>query len=103
MNTMTHTIESVSFTLAQGATTETLLEASPAITTFLKTCDGFISRRLSSDDSGNWLEYIEWESNQAAKSAMELAQKNASLAPYMQAIDIQNAKMAHGELHVSDT
>ncbi|MCF6326370.1 MAG: hypothetical protein L3J21_03645 [Devosiaceae bacterium] len=54
-------IEVVTFKLNKGVSEYEFLKAVSASSEFIKTLDGFILRRLSCDDGGNWLEHVEWE------------------------------------------
>ena len=96
-----HVIEVVTFKLADGVSEAEFLKTVPASNDFLNTRDGFISRRLSRDDQGTWMEHIEWETLAAATAASEAFMNQASLKPLMQAIDGANAKMSHNQLMIS--
>ncbi len=94
-------IETVEFKLASGISDEDFIKTSPPLSDFLKSCDGFIRRRLSKGEDGCWLEHVEWETLVAAKAASELFMKQETLAPYMQSIDMQSVKMQHQQLVIS--
>jgi len=96
-----HVIEIVTFKLADGVSEAEFLKTVPASNDFLNTMDGFVSRRLSRDDEGTWMEHIEWKTLAAATTASEAFMKQASLKPMMQAIDGANAKMSHNQLMIS--
>ncbi len=96
-----HVIEIVKFKLAAGVSPESFLASVSASNTFVKSCKGFISRRLSHNEDGSWLEHIEWETMGDAQAASEALMAEASCQPMMAAIDIQSVKMSHNQLKIS--
>ncbi len=64
-----HTIETVALKLNEGVSRESFVEAAEAINDFVAKRDGFVSRRLSCNDDGLWIEHIEWATHEAAMSA----------------------------------
>lgn len=96
-----HIVEVVSFKLNDGVSETDFLKTIPPTSKFIMSLDGFISRRLSCDDSGTWLEHVEWENMDKAKAASDAFMKEEGLMPMMQAIDEKSIKMAHNRLMVS--
>lgn len=96
-----HIIEVVSFKLADGVSDADFLKTVPASNVFLQSREGFIARRLSKAEDGTWLEHIEWETLQAAKTASDAFMQEESLKPMMQTIDGANATMGHNTLMIS--
>ncbi|MEQ3746827.1 MAG: hypothetical protein ABNH53_11415 [Henriciella sp.] len=95
------TIEIVSFKLNDGVIDEDFIAAAHAITDFAKSCDGFITRNLSKNDDGSWVDYIEWASLDAAKAASEKNNQQESLGPVMSILDGSTVKMQHNTLEIS--
>ncbi len=96
-----HTIETVTFKLNSGVSRAEFVEAAQAINDFASKRDGFISRRLSCDDDGLWIEHIEWATLEAAKSAAAEIGNEPSLLPCMQAIDGSSVKLHHTTLEIA--
>ena len=96
-----HVIELVTFKLAPGVSKEEFLKTVPPSNEFLEGCTGFISRRLSCNEDGTWVEHVEWDSMAAAKAASDAFMITQSLKPMMQAIDGKNAIMRHNQLMIS--
>lgn len=97
----THTIETVTFMLASGVSKAAFLKTVPASTAFIQSRPGFISRRLSSNDDGSWIEHIEWASLDDAQSASQALMSDATVVPFMQCIDGKNATVKHSQLEIS--
>lgn len=96
-----HVIEVVAFKLNNGASEGDFLKTIPATAQFLDRMDGFIARRLSCDNEGNWLEHVEWESLAKAEMASKAFMKEESAMPMMQFIDKDSVKLSHNRLLVS--
>ncbi len=94
-------IEIVTFKLTKDVNEEDFLKTIPASNDFIKSCDGFISRRLSCNDENIWLEHVEWESLEAAMAASKVFMKVDKLMPMMQAIDKESVTMSHNRLLIS--
>ncbi|MEM8863091.1 MAG: hypothetical protein AAGD96_32675, partial [Chloroflexota bacterium] len=62
-------LEVVVFKLAEGVSDEAFLQAAQGIEAWLETKPGFISRRLSNDGQGSWLDLVEWKSMEEAQTA----------------------------------
>jgi hypothetical protein len=96
-----HTIETVTFKLNKGVSREAFVEAAQAISVFASNRDGFISRRLSCNDDGLWIEHIEWETLDAAKSAAAEIGNDPTLGSCMQMIDGPSVELNHTTLEIS--
>lgn len=67
---MTDTVtECVTFALAEGYAREDFLKASEGISRFAKAQPGFISRTLLETEDGGFIDWVKWESMDAAKAA----------------------------------
>ena len=64
-------------------------------------CTGFISRRLSCNADGLWIEHIEWQDMDAAKGAAAGIGAPEGNRPFLSAIDGPSVTMSHTELKVS--
>jgi hypothetical protein len=96
-----HTIEIVSFKLVKGADDANFLIAVEATNTFLKTQNGFVARRMSRDESGTYIDHVEWASLEDAKAALEKSMQQADLLPFIQMIEPTSMNMQHNALLVS--
>jgi hypothetical protein len=95
------TIEIVSFRLVNETSEQDFLKAIEATNNFLKSQKGFISRRLSKDDAGNFFDHVEWATLDDAKVAMESSMQKPELLPFLQMIDPASIKLFHNKLMVS--
>lgn len=94
-------IEIVTFKLTEQAHTEAFLATIPASNDFIKSCKGFISRRLSRNDDGSWLEHIEWENMHDAKAASEAFFMDDSCKAMMPFFDEASIKATHNKLLIT--
>ena len=92
-------IEIVTFKLADGVSEAAFLETVPASNDYIKTCPGFLARRLSKSADGTWYDHLEWASLEAAYAAARGFETEPRLAPFVQAIDFTSTKMHHNVLH----
>lgn len=88
-------IEIVSFKLAAGVSDEAFSKHTDVVNAYISRRKGFISRRLSRAADGSYLDHVTWESLGDATAAMESSMKEASLAPFMQSIDMATVKVDH--------
>lgn len=96
-----HTIETVTFKLNEGVSCEAFVEAAQAINDFVSKREGFVSRRLSCNGDGLWIEHIEWKTLEDAKSAAAEIGNEPTLAPCMEAIDGPSVKLHHTTLEIT--
>ncbi len=98
---ITRTIELVTFKLAEGADEAAFLNHAETANRFLGTCQGFVSRRLSKCEDGDWVEHVEWESLAAAEEAARKFMEEDSLKPMLAAIDPASVTMRHNTLKLA--
>lgn len=96
-----HTIETVTFNLASNTSKEDFLKTLPLSSQFMTAQPGFVSRRLSCNDAGQWIEQIEWVTLKDAQSASDAIMKDETIMPFMHCIDGPNATVQHTQLEVS--
>jgi hypothetical protein len=94
-------IEIVSFKLVKGAEDAAFLKAVEATNTFLKSQKGFVARRMSRDETGTYIDHVEWATLDNAKAAVELSMQQPDLVPFLQMIDPNSMSMRHNALVVS--
>jgi hypothetical protein len=91
-------LELVLFKLKDGATPDDLLATVDAVTDWIKTQPGFVSRDLTySAAEDQWIDVVWWESLEAAESAAAAATTSESCAPMFGLIDMDSTVMLHGE------
>jgi hypothetical protein len=91
-------LELVVFRLLEGVTREQLLGAVDAVSGWISTQPGFVSRELCCDAEGDrWIEVVWWETLEDAHRAAELAMRSESCAPMFALIDMESVLMVHGE------
>lgn len=96
-----HVIETVSFKLNEGVSREDFAEAARAMSSFVKSQPGFVARRLSCSEDGEWIEHIEWEDMEAAKAAAAKIGGVDGNKPFLSAINGPTVTMRHTELELA--
>jgi hypothetical protein len=96
-----HIIEIITFRLAAGQSEKNFLSSCDAATRFLRTCKGFISRRLSRSTAGVYMDHVTWASLADAESAMDAAMREPSLSAFIGAIDPASMMLEHQPVLVS--
>lgn len=56
---------------------------------------GFVSRRISRNEQGLWLDFLEWETMEQARSASATILKMPAAAEAFQIIDMSTLQMFH--------
>lgn len=92
------TIEIVTFKLASGIDQATFLTHAEAASRFLAACPGFLGRRLSRGEGGDWTDHVEWETFDQAQEAARMFMEAKDLKSFMAAIDPGSVKMQHNTL-----
>ena len=95
------TIESVVFRLEEGISKEHFLETVAGSTEFVRSQPGFVSRRLSCSDDGTWIEHIEWETLDHARSAAAAIWQAEVVQPFLKCISGPSITLRHAELQVA--
>ena len=88
-------LEVVVFKLAEGVSDEAFVQAAQEIETWLKTKSGFISRRLSHNGEGVWLDLVEWESMEEAQTAAAEIMATSEGQAFGSKIDGESIQMYH--------
>lgn len=89
------TIEFVTFKLNKTATVDAFLEESQKLSAWVKEMPGFISRRMSVDSEGIWIDHVEWNTREDALAATKAFAHMPELGPFMSMIDQSSVKMNH--------
>lgn len=92
-------IEVVRFRTNKGVSEAAFAESAKTVNAFLQNCPGFIARRLSRGEDGEWIDHVEWQTMEAAKKASEAFMQRSDLAGFVSAIDEASVVMRHNMLH----
>lgn len=71
------------------------LTAAEAANGFLKTCPGFVRRRLARHEDGSWIDCVEWASMDAALKAADLFNGREETRAFNAAIAPGSVTMRH--------
>lgn len=88
-------IELAVFRLRPGVAEYDFSGALTASNAWLSRQPGFLLRRHGVSDSGERVDYLEWESVAAAQSAAEAFVHAIELRPFNEAIDMESMSMRH--------
>jgi len=92
------TIEIVKFKLKSGITPEEGKEKLLLLNQCVKEFDGFIERKLTVNEEGEWLDIVYWTSKDAALKAAEQVTKNPKALEAFAVIDESSMMMGHYNL-----
>jgi len=96
-----HIIETVLFTLEPSVQKEAFIQSIEGSTIFIQSCSGFIARRLSCDEQGQWIEHVEWKSMEDAKNAAKRIVSDHNVQNFMKCIHGPSVTVHHTQLHTS--
>jgi hypothetical protein len=96
-----HVIETVTFGLMDGVSREQFLQAARQVNAFMAARPGFLRRRLSCEESGTWIEHVEWASMADAEAAAASIGGDEHARAFLRTIDAPSVKISHSELKVS--
>lgn len=88
-------IEIVQFRTKPGVSEADFLAVVPESVRFLKSCPGFIARRLARHETGEWMDQVEWTSMDAAKAADAAFMASPSVRAFTDMIDMSQVSMRH--------
>lgn len=88
-------IELVLLKIKPGVPDSDFLSAASAASGFLKGCKGFICRRLAKGEAGQWIDYVEWHSMEAALAAAEAFNASPVTKAFNDAIEPGSVVMRH--------
>ncbi len=90
-------LELVVYKLEEGVSREQFLGTNGAVSTWISTQPGFISRDLVYDSDGDrWVDVVWWETMDQAHAASELAMTSQACQPMFALIEMESALMLHG-------
>ncbi|WP_171099472.1 hypothetical protein [Ruegeria sp. HKCCD7255] len=92
---MTHVAEIVTFTLANGTTSEEFVKLSQSTEAFVRAAPGFAHRQLSQGEDGRWTDYVIWTDMKATKDAAAQFPQQDFAPALMAAIDPETMQMRH--------
>lgn len=88
-------VEIVTFKLKSGADEAEFLVSNQSVEAFCSKQPGFVARRLTRDENGEWLDYVEWVDMDAATKAAEVMPNAEGVGPFLAAIEMPTVKMRH--------
>jgi hypothetical protein len=80
---------------------EGFVHAAAGATAFLRTCQGFVRRRLAKGEDGAWVDYVEWESMEDALAAAAQFNQVPETRAFNAAIEPGSVVMRHLAVHAA--
>lgn len=87
MTQKTGIVEMVQFRLREGVSEKEGIEALTQLNDCIKQFEGFISRKLSKDEEGNWLDLVYWTDKQSATAAGQKIMQAPEAQPAFKVVD----------------
>ncbi|MCA3729391.1 MAG: hypothetical protein IM673_13215 [Phenylobacterium sp.] len=81
--------------------TSDFVAAAEAITPWLAAQPGFRARRLAQIEEGAWIDCVEWNDMESAKSAADRIMETDAAAAFMARIDFSSLTMRHARIVIS--
>ena len=81
--------------------TSDFVAAAEAITPWLSAQPGFRARRLAQIEEGVWIDCVEWDDMESAKSAADRIMETDAAAAFMARIDFSSLTMRHARIVIS--
>jgi hypothetical protein len=88
-------IETVLFELEAGVSDADFRATLPASMAFIEACPGFRRRCLSMNETGQWIEHIEWDDMASAKAAAARIGQDESVRPFVSKISGPSVRLFH--------
>jgi hypothetical protein len=88
-------LEIVTFSIVPGTDEDSFLRAAKEASDALHELDGFVARRLSRGEEGQWMDIVEWSDAQSAESAADKFPTIPGAHAFCSMIDMRSVKMAH--------
>ena len=89
------TYEVVLFKANAGVSREDVISAVAKTQPIIEAFDGFIARQLLEGEDGQWMDLVQWQSLEQAKTAAAEVEQNESLAEAFSVIDFSTVQMLH--------
>lgn len=84
---MSGAVEVTVFDVRQGIEAEEVMRRAGEAAAALKACGGFVQRLVSRDESGQWVDIVQWESMEALLRAQAECAGRAEIAAFAAAME----------------
>lgn len=91
--------ETVTFELAETVTDAEFVALSQGTEAFVRSCPGFIFRRLSKGEDGRWTDSVVWQDMETAQAAAKAFEAQDFLPGLMAAMKPNSVTMRHETIH----
>lgn len=94
------TVEIALFKAKSQYTQEEVLEAAKAINPILKNLNGFISRKLSVTEDGQWMDILYWTDLEKAKDALPIVTEDVMAQAFFKMTDDTTSEFLHFDIAI---
>jgi len=88
-------IEVVQYRGKEGVSDEEMIEKLKLLNDVVSQFDGFISRKFSKDEEGNWMDLVFWTSKEKAIEASKIAEQNPIVHEVLAIVDEKTMTFRH--------
>jgi len=88
-------VEVVTFKIKEGISFKDAKQKLLSLNECIEAFDGFIERRLSTNENGEWLDIVFWTTKEAALDASELVMSNPKAIEVFAIMDEASVKINH--------
>ncbi len=88
-------VEIVHFRLKSDVSEADFLQATAKADRAIGSLGGFISRHVSRDENGNWIDYVLWESMTEALDAAQIFHTLPDAQEFCSMLDMSQTRMSH--------
>jgi hypothetical protein len=88
-------IELVTLRVKPTVSDAELARAAGAAMLFLSSCRGFVRRRLAKSETGDWVDYVEWETREDALAAAEQFNHVPQTRAFNEAVELGSVVVRH--------
>jgi len=81
--------------------TKDFVSAAEAVTPWLAAQPGFRARRLAEIEEGAWIDCVEWDDMESAKSAADRIMESEAASAFLAGIDFSSLTMRHARIVTS--
>ncbi len=96
-----HTLEVVEFKLSNSVSEDAFLSEVHKTNTFVSSLKGFIKRQTAKNETGLWIDIVEWKDMESAQAAAETFVTSEAVKNFIGMLDQKTIRMQHFEVQIT--
>lgn len=96
-----HTLEVVEFRLNSSVSEDAFLSEVHKTNAFVSSLKGFIKRHTAKNETGLWIDIVEWQDMESAQAAAEMFMTSEAVKNFIGMLDQKTIRMQHFEVQVT--